>query len=420
MTNKTLPRNALPSFFKDVEIVGSAHDDFLKYQLNNQANVLKDTKDEIELGVQNTPRLVTSDRVKSLYVNNDFKAIQNLQKEAQKDIDPIHENIKLNKEKAWTRVRGKDGKEFYLSYSKKGSMWVFPEEMRSLTDADGNVTYQCVMQIGSYTATGNIVGIHSYNFSYKSMLPIMALALIVAVALAAILFKALAFAVTALSLVLATAASALGFASFSFTIGPVGLFVLAATVIFIIVFIGLMALWNFINRKYTIRLQVYNWDKNYDWKIVDDFKSNSVTPSTNDPILIDIPKFDPDVIYPPGFEPVEPIDQICHYAVIIWENDNTFLEGCSMALRFKRGDNPNYGFMWAFSCPRFKDNQQAATNQLTTARNYREKEVKWNKNPLGFTIYAGDDQNSNIKFGLSALNGADDDLYTININICPS
>ncbi|MBJ9721072.1 hypothetical protein I5515_04590 [Acinetobacter calcoaceticus] len=419
MINKTLPRNALPSFFKDVEIVGSAQDDFLKYQLDNQSNVLKDTKDEIVLGIQNTPRLVTSDRVKSLYVNNDFKAIQNLQKEAQKDIDPIHENIKLHKEKAWTRVRGKDGKEFYLSYSKKGSMWVFPEEMHRLTDADGNVTYQCVMQIGSYTATGNIVGIHSYNFSYKSILPIMAIALIVAVALAAILFQGLAFAITALSLVLATAASALGFASFSFTIGPVGLFVLAATVIFIIVFIGLMALWNFINRKYTIRLQVYNWDKNYDWKIVDDFKSNSVTPSTKDPILIDIPKFDPDVIYPPGFEPIEPIDQICHYAVIIWENDNTFLEGCSMALRFKRGDNPNYGFMWAFSCPRFKDNQQAATNQLTTAKNYREKEVKWNKDPLGFKIYAGNDQSSNIKFGLSALSGADDNLYTININICP-
>lgn len=420
MINKTLPRNALPSFFKDVEIVGSAQDDFLKYQLDNQSTVLKDTKDEIVLGIQNTPRLVTSDRVKSLYVNNDFKAIQNLQKEAQKDIDPIHENIKLHKEKAWTRVRGKDGKEFYLSYSKKGSMWVFPEEMRTMTDAEGNVTYQCVMQIGSYTATGNIVGIHSYNFSYKSILPIMAIALIVAVALAAILFQALAFAVTALSLVLATAASALGFASFSFTIGPVGLFVLAATVIFIIVFIGLMALWNFINRKYTIRLQVYNWDKNYDWKIVDDFKSNSITPSTKDPILIDIPKFDPEVIYPPGFDPVEPIDQICHYAVIIWENDNTFLEGCSMALRFKRGDNPDYGFMWAFSCPRFKDNQQAATNQLTTAKNYREKEVKWNKDPLGFTIYAGDDQKSNIKFGLSALSGADDDLYTININICPT
>lgn len=420
MINKTLPRNALPSFFKDVEIVGYAQDDFLKYQLDNQSAILKDTKDEIVLGVQNTPRLVTSDRVKSLYVNNDFKAIQNLQKEAQKDIDPIHENIKLHKEKAWTRVRGKDGKEFYLSYSKKGSMWVFPEEMRTMTDAEGNVTYQCVMQIGSYTATGNIVGIHSYNFSYKSILPIMAIALIVAVALAAILFQALAFAVTALSLVLATAASALGFASFSFTIGPVGLFVLAATVIFIIVFIGLMALWNFINRKYTIRLQVYNWDKNYDWKIVDDFKSNSITPSTKDPILIDIPKFDPEVIYPPGFDPVEPIDQICHYAVIIWENDNTFLEGCSMALRFKRGDNPNYGFMWAFSCPRFKDNQQAATNQLTTAKNYREKEVRWSKDPLGFTIYAGDDQKSNIKFGLSALSGADDDLYTININICPT
>lgn len=420
MINKTLPRNALPSFFKDVEIVGYAQDDFLKYQLDNQSAILKDTKDEIVLGVQNTPRLVTSDRVKSIYVNNDFKAIQNLQKEAQKDIDPIHENIKLHKEKAWTRVRGKDGKEFYLSYSKKGSMWVFPEEMRTMTDAEGNVTYQCIMQIGSYTATGNIVGIHSYNFSYKSILPIMAIALIVAVALAAILFQALAFAVTALSLVLATAASALGFASFSFTIGPVGLFVLAATVIFIIVFIGLMALWNFINRKYTIRLQVYNWDKNYNWKIVDDFKSNSITPSTKEPIVIDIPKFDPDVIYPPGFDPVEPVDQICHYAVIIWENDNTFLEGCSMALRFKRGDNPNYGFMWAFSCPRFKDNQQAATNQLTTAKNYREKEVKWSKDPLGFTIYAGDDQKSNIKFGLSALSGADDDLYTININICPS
>ncbi|PJG66995.1 hypothetical protein [Acinetobacter seifertii] len=420
MINKTLPRNALPSFFKDVEIVGYAQDDFLKYQLDNQSAILKDTKDEIVLGVQNTPRLVTSDRVKSIYVNNDFKAIQNLQKEAQKDIDPIHENIKLHKEKAWTRVRGKDGKEFYLSYSKKGSMWVFPEEMRTMTDAEGNVTYQCIMQIGSYTATGNIVGIHSYNFSYKSILPIMAIALIVAVALAAILFQALAFAVTALSLVLATAASALGFASFSFTIGPVGLFVLAATVIFIIVFIGLMALWNFINRKYTIRLQVYNWDKNYNWKIVDDFKSNSITPSTKEPIVIDIPKFDPDVIYPPGFDPVEPVDQICHYAVIIWENDNTFLEGCSMALRFKRGDNPNYGFMWAFSCPRFKDNQQAATNQLTTAKNYREKEVKWIKDPLGFTIYAGDDQKSNIKFGLSALSGADDDLYTININICPS
>ncbi len=47
---------------------------------------------------------------------------------------------------------------------------------------------------------------------------------------------------------------------------------------------------------------------------------------------ITIPKVVDGPILPPGFLPVEPVDTVRYYAAIVWENDDRFKRGCSMAL----------------------------------------------------------------------------------------
>jgi hypothetical protein len=121
-----------------------------------------------------------------------------------------------------------------------------------------------------------------------------------------------------------------------------------------------------------------------------------------------------DVVVPPGFQPVEALDSVCYYAVIVWENDNTFMEGCSMAIKMKK-NNDSEGFMWAFDCPRFSDNQQAGDNGLYDPEYYRTN-CSWNDNPKSFQIKSTS-ANIPVSFALDALNGASDGLYNINIHI---
>ncbi len=84
-----------------------------------------------------------------------------------------------------------------------------------------------------------------------------------------------------------------------------------------------------------------------------------------------------------------------------------------MAIQVQK--NNTEGFMWAFSCPRFTNNKQAASNGLLDPKAYLAH-AKWNSNPLNFCIKSTS-RNNPVIFALDALSGAPDNLYNINIHI---
>lgn len=417
MTQATLNMDVLPDFFRDIEIVGPSHLELPKYRALHSKLKLTSTKKQVDVKAHSNPVLLASKSVKDAYQSNNFSKIALMEKQSQDDLQPIYTNVSTQKDKAWTKVK-KDGKEFYMCWSDTGSMWSYTDSITQseTTDEDGNTTYQALVQIGSYTKTGKIAGIHTYNLTLPTLLAESVIAYIVARAVSGIIADGLGFLVTRFALYLAEAAAEAGLESFSFVVSEAFLAGVASCLVFAVVFIGLIYLWNWLNRKYTIRLQIFNWDENFAWNAAGQYMSNAKIAGEDSKVEFNLPKMvkPEDVVTPPGFDPVEALDAVCYYAVIIWENDNTFMEGCSMAIKMER-EASSEGFMWAFDCPRFADNQQAASDGTKDPKAYRNS-APWNSKPLNFGITSTPDKTP-VHFSVNALSGAEDDLYNVLINI---
>lgn len=411
MSTMKVPERVLPSFFKNIEIVGNETLQSCRLSVDDE---LKKKKIDCEISARSTPMLMVTKKVKGIYLSNNFTQIKELEKKAQADLKPIYDNISQHKENAWTRVRSGD-EEFYMSWSSGGSMWV-----RTVSNApfQNGTSYVAKVQVGTYSASGGVLGIQNYEFTTPYMIGSVIVSFILACSLASIVATGLGFVVSAFALAAANAAAALGFESFSCTVAVASLTTVAACLVFAVVFIGLVYLWSWLNRKYTIRLQIFNWDEDNDWSVCGSYHDNAIIAGSGETYVpqFSLPKkIKPGTpVTPPGFQPVEVLDSVCYYATVIWENDNTFMEGCSMALKIRKG-NTDQGFMWAFDCPRFSDNQQAAADGSMDPKAYF-KQVKWSKTPLNFSIKATSTQIP-VAFGLDALSGASDNLYNVNIHI---
>ena len=408
--------DALPDFFKDVEIVGSAEHEVEKYKAQHAANMLTAAKTDVNVAAVASPVLLASQSVREAYQSNDFAKIKQMETDANNDLQSVYNNVSTKGKSAWTKVKSND-KTYYMAWSSTGSMWSYTDSITPITK-DGKTTYQAIVQVGSYTQTGKIAGIHSYNLTLPTLLAESVVAYIVARAVSGIVAEGLGFLVANFALYLTQAAAEVGLESFAFFVSEAALATIASCLVFAVVFIGLLYLWNWLNRKYTIRLQVFNWDDKHDWNTDGQYMSNAKIAGKGNDFTFTIPKMVPPggVVTPPGFDPVEALDAVCFYAVVVWENDNTFMEGCSMAVRMQRENSAN-GFMWAFDCPRFSDNKQAGSDGTSDPKSYLNN-VHWNNSPRNFSVESTPDKTL-VNFALDELSGASDNLYNAIININP-
>lgn len=107
----------------------------------------------------------------------------------------------------------------------------------------------------------------------------------------------------------------------------------SVALVFVVVFIGIVYLISWLNRKYTIRLQVFNWDNTSDWKIDHSYHDNAVIAGSSEKEIknLIIPKkIEPSTtVFPPGFEPVEVIDleALAQELCVAMEEEDTVLLG---------------------------------------------------------------------------------------------
>lgn len=412
MNSDTINPEVLPEFFRNVKIVGSSESQIPKYrEMHTDLMATLPTKVDCPVTLHKPPMLLATDEVKQTYQNSNFGAIKSLETKAQDDLKAVYSNVAQKKGKAWSLVES-EGKQFYMTWSDTGSMWAYTEQAPTKT------SLEAVVQIGTYSASTKIVGIHSYNLTVPAIVTEAVIALIVAVAVSGIVADGLAFAVTALALYMCEAAAAMGLESFSFTISAAALGGIAFALVFVVVFIGLTFLWNWINREYTIRLQVFNWDENNDYTCQRYYGSNTKIPGQDqDTVSFKLPAMVPanSVVTPPGFIPVKTLNNVCYYAIVIWKNDNTILEGLSMSLAIQQGNTGDNGITWAFDCPRFGDNKQGAVGgSLRDPKSFLDN-APWNSNPKSFSITAP--SGVPVSVTLDSLSGADNDLYNTIINI---
>jgi len=189
-----------------------------------------------------------------------------------------------------TVVNSSNGQEYKICASNAGWIWSYTTSISvRATDASGPPQTQCVVQTGTYSANGKILGL-SYQTLTNVPTAITALAASVVVSLVvgnfiknlilgAIYQAALDAAVAAAS----AEAVAGGFmvSEAAATIGATIVASLGAGVVGIIVAIAIYYLSDFLHRSYGLTISIYNWDANNAWDISNWYADNAVVSQNN-------------------------------------------------------------------------------------------------------------------------------------------
>ncbi|KAF2076313.1 hypothetical protein CYY_002369 [Polysphondylium violaceum] len=421
----------LPNVYQGrLRIIGTLGESVKKYRALHAATGLT----SLSSGTNNVtpnkqPLLMTNDENKAAYMNNNFGKIKDIETKAQNDLQPVYTNISNNPDTAWVEVEDTDtGDQFYMAWSSSGSVWSFTQSINPVSfenkkirasQGDTDTKYEALVQFGTYSQSGSVAGIHSYNIGLGTMAVESVIAMMLAKTISGFVSDGLGFLVSAFAERLGAAAAEVGlevaFVVPEFVIGAV-----AACLCFAIVFVGLAYLWNWINRQYTIRVQIFNWDTNNDWQVPSQALSNAINPgkdnqTTEMGIKLDKMVDAGAIVYPPGFQGVKTLDNVVYYCLIIYENDHTFAQGCSFAVQMQCNGSTTNGSTYAFQCPRWSDNGHYMVGQVIDANSFLETaRSNWTSN---MSLNVTTANNIPVNSTMDALSGADNQLYNINIHI---
>ncbi|KAF2077955.1 hypothetical protein CYY_000755 [Polysphondylium violaceum] len=421
----------LPKFFGKLQIIGTADQEIKKYRALHatDAALLKMGQVTPTLTkVTQQPLLNCSKEVQAAYQNNDFATIKKLEAKAQSDVQPVFDNIMSLGDKAWTKVKSTEtGEEYYMSWSKSAAVWSYTPAIRPSTadeiKDDPNAKFQAVAQFGTYSQTSEITGTQKFDLGLPEKAVESVISLIISQTLSTFLPQGLNFLASQFAEKLSQFAVEKGLEFFKFVIPEAWMGPVTMSVVFVLVFIGLKVLYDWLNRKYTIRVQVFNWDNQNDWQLTTQALSNAVNPGKEKNTLalnINIDKMiDPqNVTYPPDFKPNETLECTVFYAVIIYENDATFAQGCEVYIYafLSTCAKQKRGITYAFSCPRFSDNGQYMEGAVLDPANFlKTASTKWSHDLKIKVTAAG--INEPVTACMSALSGADENIYDVNIQL---
>ena len=406
----------LPPFLQGAEYIGSVSD-LVDTMLVKNTKLCMNTSSptaHFDVGLEKQSEMITTSSNKRAFIQNNFGEINRIKKTASNEVSKLYKYIIDKKFDAWKCIKS-DGKEYYVANNGTAAMWVCLESETQQVEND-KTKFIKKYQIGTYSSAGNILGISSYNFTTFSTVTASILAYIIVHALSILLASAIDAVAETFLAALVSGAQAVGLpATFAYAAASLTGFIIYA-LITIIIFFGILYAWDFINRKYYINVNIYNWDKKETWIIDKCVEDNAVTSSQTKVKDIVLPPASPSTFTPPGFKPLTPLEELCFYVSCTWTNDSTFLQGLGMYVRFRKDNEPNTGFMWAFDCPRFGDNKHGAKNTPSHLGNYSNN-AKFSDSPLNFQIALTDVKKTRVSFGLDALSGADNNTYNVLINI---
>ncbi|KAF2071675.1 hypothetical protein CYY_007008 [Polysphondylium violaceum] len=411
----------LSNFFPGAKLIGNAVDDipsFKELHANFDANGV--AGEILPLGM---PMIQTVSGVREAYQNLDYDLIKQMENVASQDLNYVFQNMHSQGMNAFRRIE-LNGKPYYATWTNSGMVWSCTESVTPLLDP--NLKYSAVVQFGTYSANTKIAGISRYNLKLPDMLVESVIASAFVKLFSGFVVEGLGFVASAFAARLGSILATWGI-ELTITMPEIVLPIIAACIVFTIVFVGLSYLWNWMNKRYTFRTQVFNWDQNNIWGASGQYCDNAVMPGQDGNSLgFSLPKMLPPgtVITPPGFGPNTTLDTVVSYAVLIYCNDSTFLRGNAMSVKFKleNGDTVGEdGFMWVFNNPRFNDNQMVILSgvqdpQAAFTQVYENN--LWDPNPIRVKKPVSQN-NNNLTYGVDYLSGAPDDLYNIIININP-
>jgi len=401
--------------------------------LYKQSNIgTTQSKTNTTLSVASQPQVLVPGDVKDAYVRNDWRAIKNYENKANNDLQPLYNYIKNNGNASWVVVQDSYSSYFNMIWDNLGNFIYTTCASVNPNNNDPfhpNVPLVAPVYYGIFSKSTSICGIHAYNLGVTTMITELAASTILSFFICKLLKKGVNFLAEDLFTMFSEAATEAGL---SFLFGAVSLAVtaLCAVAVFAIVFIGIMVLFNFLNKRFQISVSVYNWDTSCNWQLRGQALSNAVNPGesgTND-LNLDIVKQ-----VPAGWSPVYnnlsiPISlaQVLvrttqgalNYGYVAYENKKTFTQGCSFSFQCTRNNDPNVGFTYAFQCPWTASNAHYIENGVQDANQFLDKaRHNWlhTTGPLTMNV-----NGTLIHAFIDALKGGDedgDDNYKVAIHI---
>ncbi|KAF2070303.1 hypothetical protein CYY_008383 [Polysphondylium violaceum] len=399
-------------------------------QLNQEMNGATQTP-ATPISISQPPQLITTKNVAAAFKNNDWNTIYKLQAQADKDLSPIYKKFEDDPSKSWVMVRDEaTGMKYHVSYVNTGSYaWTFSSYVDYGSDPENShVKFTCSCQYGTYSKNTNIMGIHRYFLGLVKFASELTVSGFLAHFVNRLLRKGINFLSKDLGSLLTDAAADAGLDAL-FTIGTYVMPIFVPCAVFVIIFIGISYLWKWLNKRFTIYININNWDKDNDWYIRNQTFSNAFNPGKDNAksLQIKIPK-----VLPPGSKVWEKfwvpsdissnlmhtLDTVVSYASLVYENDHHFAQGLSMALTVSL-EKTNIGMSFAFQCPWSAKNAQymEGTIQdpdqfLSKARSHWIESTATNKITLG--------NGTNVEATIDKLKGGDpngEDTYCVTINI---
>jgi len=379
------------------------------------------------------PQLLAPTSVQNAYRANDWNTIKSLQDKSNKDLTPLYSNFSNHPENSWIEVQNdEDSDTYYMSWDNNGNYawsWCSSVDAAPFDPFNPDVKFTAPAQFGVFSKSTSICGIHSYNFGTALTITKLAVSGILSLFLSKLIKQGINFLAEKLMAMVGEAATETGL-SMVFTIGSYAMTALCSVAVFAIVFIGLAFLWNYLNKKFQICLSVYNWDTTNDWQIITQEISNGVNPGepSTKTLNIELPKakLSGDQITAISLpadirtELKTTTQSIVNYAFIVYENKQTFMEGCSFALNVEQVNNPDVGFTYAFQCPWSDNNAQYMENTPQDPSSFLSKaRSHWSESVGPFSVNV---QGIPIRAYIDALKGGDvdgTDNYKVAVHINP-
>ena len=403
-------KNILPSFFCGSPIVSK--DTLLSVCKSYVTEELKGKKINCLFGSIHTPVLHTTKKIKEIIQKNDFDKIREVEINTLGALKPIYEHLIKNKMEAWGVFIYHDMPYFFDS-SEHGLIWVRPVEKTSVKNG---ILYE--IEQGIYVEPDKMVGIARYEILTDYDIENVIFAGLLAYVLSDIMGSGLAIDTSLLSSAFERAATELGF-EINLEVDSFYIGMTTSSLVFLVSFMGIDALWNAYNLEDTVKLQIYNWEDGF-WEISQCYRENVVFVGKDNYFssgyIFYLGYSDPQMPQVPLFIKAN-ADLVanCSFNTVIMSG--AFMKRFGISLEFIRSCVGG-GFMWAFKCPDSGNNKQAASDGIKdlTAKMYYEK-AKWNDTPLSFSFKTTYYQIP-VLVGLDYLNGPRDGHYNAMINIC--
>ncbi|CUA77813.1 hypothetical protein RSOLAG22IIIB_12852 [Rhizoctonia solani] len=353
--------------------------------------------------------------------NNNMEPIIAKRKQAAEDVSPIYQNINDHDEKAWVKVRDpKTGEEYYLSWTENATCWAYvaPDATSYAANAD---TKNAIVSIGSYSKQSNTLGISGYIMnSLPATLTAAAIGMVFTFLVKPLIQEGITWGIAYAATKLAQLAAQAGVEAFAVwipsAVASIGGLVVAG-ILGILVSFGALALMNVIWKKYWLVLNVYNFDADHNWSNLDHYSDNSKVSNGEWKTKV-VDKFVKagGSVTPPGFDPVEPMDNVVTYLAMTFENDSTVLQGLGEGVLMGREDK-GAGMALKYVVHRFKDNEIGLKGIEGDPSNFSIKDFY---NGGGWvTAKSIEVQSGNYKMTgwTPALGGDKEGVYTYEVNL---